>query len=116
MNDLNEIAVPLAAPEHHWSRNKSVIVLVIVGILIVAGLIYIGRQYGAPTEPLPTPVGELTDAQKAEIIKSLKSNPIAPLTAAQKAEIMESLKSRQTAPLTEEQKAEILKSLKQSKQ
>ena len=84
-------------------------------ILIVAGLIYIGRQYGAPTEPPPTPAGELTAAQKAEILKSLQSSPVAPLTAAQKAEIMESLKSRQTAPLTEEQKAEILKSLKQSK-
>src|SRR3989344_7521857 len=116
MNDLNEIAVPLAAPEHHWSRNKSIISLVIVVILIVAGLIYIGRKYGAPIESPPTPVGELTAAQKAQILKSLQSSPVAPLTAAQKAEIMESLKSRQTAPLTEEQKAEILKSLKQSKQ
>ena len=96
MNDLNEIAVPLAEPERRWSRNKSIISLVIVVILIVAGLIYIGRQYGAPSEPPPTPVGELTAAQKAEILESLKSHP--------------------ATPLTEEQRAEILKSLKQSKQ
>ncbi|MEK7209019.1 MAG: hypothetical protein AAB677_02050 [Patescibacteria group bacterium] len=116
MNDLNDIAVPLADQDHHWSKNKTVVALVIVVVLIVAGLIYIGRRYGAPIEPPATPVGELTEAQKAEILKSLKSNPVTPLTDAQKAEIIKSLtSSTPPPPLTDAQKAEILKSLKQSK-
>ena len=54
-----------------------VLILIVVLILIIAGLVYVGQQYG----PLPPPAGSagsrppLTDAQKAEILKSLQLPP-----------------------------------------
>ena len=96
------------------SFPKPIIILVILAILIVAGLVYVGRKYG-PSAPGPVegPTG-LTDAQKDEILKSLQLPPgTKPLTQAEKDEILKSLQlPPNTPPLTEAEKAEILKSLK----
>lgn len=72
-----------------------VLILIIAAILIIAGLVYVGRKYGppAPGEVAGPPAGGLTDAQKAEILKSLQLPPnTPPLTEAQKAEILKSLR------------------------
>jgi len=89
------------------------VVLLFVLILLAAGLIYLGRKYPSAPSPVEGPAG-LTEAEKAEILKSLQLPPnTPPLTEAEKAEILKSLQlPPNTPPLTETQKAEILKSLK----
>ncbi|MBI2097398.1 MAG: hypothetical protein HYT46_00455 [Candidatus Vogelbacteria bacterium] len=95
-------------------KNPLVVILVIGLILLAAGLIYLGRKYGAPPAPEAPAAGGLTEAEKAEILKSLALPPGAkPLTQAEKNEILKSLQlPPNTPPLTEAEKAEILKSLK----
>ena len=115
MDDLNQIVPPTPIDAHRRPFNRVALILIIAVILVIAGLVYIGRSafWQAPPEVTP-PSNNLTDAQKAEILKSLAASPkTPPLTDAQKAEILKSLAaSPKTPPLTDAQKAEILKSLR----
>lgn len=107
-----ETIQPEVLPPPAGRRSVFLVVVAIAVIVAVAALVWLGdwaikREAAGPSAPL-------TDAQKAEILKSLQLPPGAkPLTSAQKTEIMKSLQLPPGAvPLTNAQKAEIMKSLK----
>jgi len=88
---------------HHWP----IVWVVIIALVIVAALAWLGDW------AMKRDGGELTAAQKEEILRSLVL-PLGtpPLTEVEKQEILNSLAlPSDTPPLTEVQKAEILKSL-----
>jgi cell division septal protein FtsQ len=106
---------PLAPSENRPAdlHRRPVVILMVIAVILVGAIIWIGNW--AINKEAVTPPGGLTDAQKAEIMKSLQLPPgTPPMTQAQKDEIRRSLQSPpNTPPLTEAQKAEIEKSLKQ---
>lgn len=116
MDQFNAPTSPITPPSAGSNEpvsHKSLALLIIILILVVAGLVYLGNRYGRPKAPAEDTTG-LTEAERAEILKSLQLPPgTPPLTPAQKDEIVKSLRlPENTPPLTEAQKAEILKSLK----
>ena len=94
-------------------HRRPIVILVVIAVILVGAIIWIGN-WALERETTPPPAGGLTDAQKAEILKSLALPPgTPPMTQAQKDEILKSLqRPPNTPPLTDAQKAEIMKSLK----
>ena len=90
-NQLNQSVVNEGLEKK--SIGKPLAILVIVAILLIAGLIYVGRKYGLDQ---PAPAGDtrsvLTETEQAEVLRSLELPPGQPvLTEADKAKILESL-------------------------
>ena len=92
-------------------HRRPIVILVVIAVILVGAIIWIGNW--AINKETVAPPGGLTDAQKAEILKSLQLPPgTPPMTQAQKDEILKSLQlPPNTPPLTDAQRAEIMKSL-----
>ncbi len=103
----SEVGAPIPSEVGKYRRPAVVVlVVVIIFVLVIAwlGNWVINQRAGRQT---------LTEAQKAEILRSLQLPPgTKPLSTVQKNKILNSLKLPPgTTPLTNAQKAEIMKSL-----
>jgi len=125
-NFLNYIMQVSSAPSPLQPTNTSskpgkligVLVAIFV-ILIIVAIVLVLAQNGASSKPATTTVNNptpLTDAQKAEVLNSLKAQTSATpaMTDASKAQVLDELKkeSAKTPAMTDAEKAEILNSLK----
>lgn len=95
-------------------HRRPIVILIVVAIILVGVIIWIGNWALRQEATEPAARLELTDAQKQQILDSLRApSNTSPLTDEQKTAIMDSLKAPSNArPLTEAQKQAIFESLK----
>ena len=88
-------------------NKKMTILVAIVVILVIVAIVYI---LSLKTNP-QTDNNELTDAEKASMVKALEAENIQPLTDTEKANMVKALEQENIQPLTDAEKASMLEAL-----